>query len=197
MACSLKFHWYLRTLILKFQKATIKIKVFQSLPCLAWGPPTYSLNREETGNTESASVDTRNLEGVLMLSHEKAKSCPTFSKFQHRFQKCMYLFRIAIALLTKPYWEDLYSVWGLCSRYVMLGLTQWNLSIVLNSNLIIPDFPRHMRIRCAQLIFFESWLCSIKFTFCLIGLILSFLEMESLRAWLYQKGSRLLFAKRY
>ena len=32
VACGLKFHWYLRTLSLKFQKATSKIEVFLSLP---------------------------------------------------------------------------------------------------------------------------------------------------------------------
>ena len=39
VACGLKFNWYLRILSLKFEKATRKIEVFQSLPCLAWGPP--------------------------------------------------------------------------------------------------------------------------------------------------------------
>ena len=33
VACGLKFHWYLRTLGLKFQKARTKIEVFLSLPC--------------------------------------------------------------------------------------------------------------------------------------------------------------------
>ena len=33
VACGLKFHWYLRTLSLKFQKARTKIEVFRSLPC--------------------------------------------------------------------------------------------------------------------------------------------------------------------
>ena len=31
-ACGLKFHWHLRTLSLKFQKARTKIEVFLSLP---------------------------------------------------------------------------------------------------------------------------------------------------------------------
>jgi hypothetical protein len=35
VACGLKFYWYLRTLSLKFQEATSRIEVFQSLPCLA------------------------------------------------------------------------------------------------------------------------------------------------------------------
>ena len=42
VAFSLKFHWYLRTLSLKFQKARTKIEVFLSLPCwlsqLNWIP---------------------------------------------------------------------------------------------------------------------------------------------------------------
>ena len=33
VAFGLKFHWYLRTLSLKFQKARTKIEVFLSLPC--------------------------------------------------------------------------------------------------------------------------------------------------------------------
>ena len=33
VACGLEFHWYLRTLSLKFQKARTKIEVFLSLPC--------------------------------------------------------------------------------------------------------------------------------------------------------------------
>ena len=33
VACSLQFHWCLRTLSLKFQKARTKIEVFLSLPC--------------------------------------------------------------------------------------------------------------------------------------------------------------------
>ena len=33
VACGLKFHWYLRTLSLKFQKALTKMEVFLSLPC--------------------------------------------------------------------------------------------------------------------------------------------------------------------
>ena len=33
VACGLKFHWFLRTLNLKFQKARTKIDVFLSLPC--------------------------------------------------------------------------------------------------------------------------------------------------------------------
>ena len=33
VACGLKFHWYFRTLGLKFQKARTKIEVFLALPC--------------------------------------------------------------------------------------------------------------------------------------------------------------------
>ena len=40
MVWSLQFLGYLRTLSLKFQKATIKIEVFQSLPCLGWRSQT-------------------------------------------------------------------------------------------------------------------------------------------------------------
>jgi hypothetical protein len=31
--CGLKFHWYLRTLSLKFRNATTQIEIFWSLPC--------------------------------------------------------------------------------------------------------------------------------------------------------------------
>ena len=47
VACGLKFHWYLRTLSLKFQKATSKIEVFLSLP--SW---LSRLNREPTGQRQ-------------------------------------------------------------------------------------------------------------------------------------------------
>ena len=43
VADSLIFHWYLRTLSLKFQKAMSKIEVFPSLPCLASRPSALIL----------------------------------------------------------------------------------------------------------------------------------------------------------
>ena len=49
VVCGLKF--YLEIPSLKFQKATSKIEVFWSLPCLAWGPPISSLNRAENGTS--------------------------------------------------------------------------------------------------------------------------------------------------
>ena len=43
---------YMRTLSLNFQKATSKIEVFQSLPCLAWRLEVPKLNRAETGKLQ-------------------------------------------------------------------------------------------------------------------------------------------------
>ena len=55
LGVSLKFHWYLKTLSQKFQKATSKIEVFQSLHCLAWGPTASKINRAETGELQFCS----------------------------------------------------------------------------------------------------------------------------------------------
>ena len=50
MAWSLQFLVYLRTLSLNFQKATSKIEVIQSLPCLGWRLEAPKRNRERLEN---------------------------------------------------------------------------------------------------------------------------------------------------
>ena len=42
-----------------FKKATIKIEVFQSLPCLAWGPPETDA-KSFFKNPESANLNVYN-----------------------------------------------------------------------------------------------------------------------------------------
>ena len=50
--------------------------------------------------------------------------------------------------------EKLVSILNMHRTVPTVGLTQWNLStVVLNSNLMISDFPHNIRIRLALLIF--------------------------------------------
>jgi hypothetical protein len=62
VACDLKFHWYLRTLSLTFQKARTKIEVFLSLPCwlsrlkVSWFQNDFWMSSFEPKTNENISV---------------------------------------------------------------------------------------------------------------------------------------------
>ena len=92
MAWSLQFLGYLRTLSLKFQKATSKIEIFLSLPCLGWRPDNPKLNRTETGNLQFCSQPSEVLKLKSSNSNEnlghKSFMRKDFSTISAKFWGC-------------------------------------------------------------------------------------------------------------